>query len=128
VNDLIADLLTRIQNAVMRKKASVIVPYTRINTEILKVLKSEEMIKGFEENKEGREIEVELSYTEGKEPVVTHFEKVSKPGQRMYISNEEIIPILNGRGISILTTSSGVMTGAMAKGKGLGGEYICKIW
>lgn len=127
MNDLIADMLTRIQNAVMRRKAFVVVPNTKINIEILKVLKSEKMIEEFEEN-EKKEIEVELSYINGKEPVVTHFEKVSKLGQRIYVSNEEIIPVLNGRGVSILTTSSGVMTGAMAKGKGLGGELICKIW
>lgn len=127
MNDLIADLLTRIQNAIMRKKSSVLVPYTKINSEILRVLKEEEMIK--DSNKvDDRNIEVELEYTEGKEPVITHLERVSKPGQRMYMSNEEIVPILNGRGICILTTSDGVMTGAAAKGKGLGGEYICKIW
>lgn len=127
MNDLIADMLTRMQNAVMRKKPFVVVPNTKINKEILKVLESEKMIEGFQENEE-KKLEVELSYIDGKEPVVTTFKRVSKPGQRIYISNEEIIPVLNGRGISILTTSSGVMTGAMAKGKDLGGELICKIW
>jgi small subunit ribosomal protein S8 len=126
VNDLIADLLARIQNAVMRNKETVKVPFTKINMEILRVLKEEEMISDFE--KKDREIEVELAYINGREPVVSHFERVSKPGQRIYVSNEEIIPVLNGRGIAILTTSSGVMTGEMAKGKGLGGEYLCKIW
>lgn len=111
----------------MRKKSSVLVPYTKINSEILKVLKEEEMIKNFEK-KDERNIEVEPAYDEGKEPVITHLERVSKPGQRIYVSNEEIVPILNGRGICILTTSSGIMTGAVAKGKGLGGEYLCKIW
>ena len=127
MNDLIADMLTRMQNAVMRKKPFVVVPNTKINKEILKVLESEKMIEGFQENEE-KKLEVGLSYIDGKEPVVTTFKRVSKPGQRIYISNEEIIPVLNGRGISILTTSSGVMTGAMAKGKDLGGELICKIW
>ena len=127
MNDLIADMLTRMQNAVMRKKPFVVVPNTKINKEILKVLESEKMIEGFQENEE-KKLEVELSYIDGKEPVVTTFKRVSKPGQRIYISNEEIIPVLNGRGISILTTSSGVMTGAMAKGKDLGGELICKVW
>jgi len=127
VNDLIADLLARIQNAIMRKKSLVVVLKTRINLEILKVLQEEEMIEGFEEIKDG-EIQVELSYIDGKEPVVSHFKRVSKLGQRIYVSNKEIIPVLNGRGIAILTTSKGIMTGARAKGEGLGGELICKIW
>ncbi len=127
MNDLIADLLARIQNAIMRKKSLVVVLKTRINLEILKVLQEEEMIEGFEEIKDG-EIQVELSYIDGKEPVVSHFKRVSKLGQRIYVSNKEIIPVLNGRGIAILTTSKGIMTGARAKGEGLGGELICKIW
>jgi len=127
VNDLIADLLARIQNAIMRKKPFVLVPKTQINREILRVLKEEEMIKGFEE-KENGEIEVELLYIDGKEPVVSHFKRISKLGQRIYVSNEEIVPVLNGRGIAILTTSKGIMTGARAKGEGIGGELICKVW
>jgi small subunit ribosomal protein S8 len=127
VNDLIADLLTRIQNAIMRRKSSVSVPYTKINAEILRVLKEEGMVDDFEQKDDGT-VEVELAYTDEKEPVVTHLERVSKPGQRIYVSSEEIVPILNGRGICILTTSSGIMTGAVAKGKKLGGEYLCKIW
>lgn len=111
----------------MRKKSLVVVLKTRINLEILKVLQEEEMIEGFEEIKDG-EIQVELSYIDGKEPVVSHFKRVSKLGQRIYVSNKEIIPVLNGRGIAILTTSKGIMTGARAKGEGLGGELICKIW
>lgn len=127
MNDLIADLLARIQNAIMRKKPFVVVLKTRMNIDILKVLKEEEMIQGFEEKEDG-EIEVELSYIDGKEPVVRHFKRVSKLGQRIYVSNKEIVPVLNGRGIAILTTSKGIMTGAKAKGEGLGGELICKVW
>ena len=127
MNDLIADLLARIQNAIMRKKPFVVVLKTRMNIDILKVLKEEEMILGFEEKEDG-EIEVELSYIDGKEPVVSHFKRVSKLGQRVYVSNKEIVPVLNGRGIAILTTSKGIITGAKAKGEGLAGEFICKVW
>jgi len=127
VNDLIADLLARIQNTIMGKKPFVLVPKTKINREILRILKEEEMIEGFEE-KENGEIEVELSYIDGKEPVVSHFKRISKLGQRIYVTNQEIVPVLNGRGIAILTTSKGIMTGAKAKGEGLGGELICKVW
>lgn len=125
MNDLIADLLARMQNSIMRKEKTVNVISTKMNKELLNVLKQEEMIVDFKEN--GREIEVELSYDE-KEPVIAHFIRVSKPGQRIYVSKKEIIPVMNGRGIAIISTPSGLMSGAMAKSKGLGGELICKIW
>ena len=125
MNDLIADLLARIQNSIMRKERVVNVINTKMNKEILKVLKQEEMITDFKEN--NGEIEVELAYDD-KEPVVAHFMRVSKPGQRIYVSKKEITPVMNGRGISIISTPSGLMSGAMAKSKGLGGELICKIW
>ena len=125
MNDLIADMLIRIKNAVMRKKNSVEVPNTKINKHILEVMKKEEMIEDFEEK--DRMIEVALKYNEN-EPVIIHLEKVSKPGQRIYVSSNEIVPVMNGRGISVISTSKGIMTGAMAKGQNLGGELICKIW
>ena len=125
MNDLIADLLARMQNSIMRKERTVKVISTKMNKEILNVLKQEEMIDGFED-KDG-EIEVKLIYDEN-EPTVSHFTRVSKSGQRIYVSKKEITPVMNGRGISIISTSSGLMSGAMAKSKGLGGELICKIW
>ena len=125
MNDLIADLLARIQNGIERKKESVIVPRTKINMEILRVLKTEKMIKDYKESEEG--INVELLY-DGKEPVITTLERVSKPGQRIYIASKDITPVMNGRGISIISTSKGLMSGAVAKSKKLGGELICKVW
>jgi len=125
MNDLIADLLARIQNGIMRKKETVEVVNTKINRGILDVLKMEEMIKEYVDN--GRMLEVELMY-DGLQPVISHFERVSKPGQRVYVSKKEIVPIMNGRGISIISTPQGLMSGAMAKSKNLGGELICKIW
>ena len=125
MNDLIADMLIRIQNAIMRMKEDVDVVNTKVNAEILRVLKEEEMIVDFEDK--GRYLNVVLKYDD-KEPMITHLEKVSKSGQRIYISHKEIIPIMNGRGISIISTSNGVLSGAMAKSKNLGGELICKIW
>ncbi len=125
MNDLIADMLIRIKNAIMRKKGSVEVPNTKINKNILEVMKNEEMIEGFEEKE--RIIEVFLKYDKN-EPVIIHLEKVSKPGQRIYVSANEIVPVMNGRGISVISTSKGIMSGAMAKSQNLGGELICKIW
>lgn len=125
MNDLIADMLIRIQNAIMRMKDNVEVVNTKVNAEILRVLKEEEMIEDYEDK--GRYIDVVLKYDD-KEPVITHLEKVSKSGQRIYVTHKEIMPIMNGRGISIISTSTGVLSGARAKSKNLGGELICKVW
>jgi small subunit ribosomal protein S8 len=127
MNDTIADMLARIQNAIMRKKEEVNVPNTKMNIEILKVLKQEEMISDFLVNEGERYVEVVLKYDEN-ESVIASLKKVSKPGQRIYVTHNEIKPVMNGRGISIISTSSGIMSGAMAKSKKLGGELICQIW
>lgn len=125
MNDLTADFLARIQNGIQRRKESILVPKTKMNIEILKVLKQEKMITDFSEVDGG--VDVVVMY-DGKEPVVSHFERVSKPGQRIYLSSKEIIPVMNGRGISIISTSKGLMSGALAKSQKLGGELICKVW
>lgn len=125
MNDLVADFLARIKNGIERKREVIEVPVTKMNVEILKVLKQEEMIEDFEEV-DGM-INVTVKYDNG-ESVVTHFERISSPGQRIYVSSKEITPVLNGRGISIISTSKGLMSGAMAKSKKLGGELICNVW
>lgn len=127
MNDLIADMLARIQNAIMRTKDTVIVLNTNVNREILEVVKKEGMIEDYNVLDGGREVEVTLMYN-GQEPVITKLKRVSKPGQRIYIATKDIKPIMNGRGISVISTSKGVMSGAVAKSKNLGGEFICKIW
>lgn len=111
----------------MRKKESIEIPNSRVIKEILNVLEQENMIDTYEEI-EGNRINVYPLYFEDGEPVIENFIRVSKPGQRIYVSHVEITPVLNGRGISIVSTSSGVMTGAMAKSKNIGGELICKVW
>ncbi len=125
MNDLIADLLARIQNGIMRKKDTVLVVNTNMNKAILEVLKNEKMIGEYEDM--GETIEVELLY-ENNESVLTKLTRVSKPGQRIYVSKKEIKPIMNGRGISIISTSEGLMSGALAKSRNLGGELICEVW
>ena len=127
MNDLIADLLARIQNAIMRKKEDVVVINTNMNRNILDVLKKEQMIEDYSVSEDGREIKVALSYKNG-EPVITSLKRISKSGQRIYITNKNIKPVMNGRGISIISTSKGVMSGPVAKKSGLGGELICEIW
>lgn len=127
MNDYISDLLARLQNGIMRKKDNIEVLDTKMIREILKVLKQEQMIEDFEELESGK-ISVLPMYFEDGEPVIEHFIRVSKPGQRIYVSSKEITPVLNGRGINVVSTSSGIMTGAMAKSKNLGGELICRVW
>ncbi|HHX99739.1 TPA: 30S ribosomal protein S8 [Candidatus Dojkabacteria bacterium] len=125
MNDLVADMLTRIQNAIMRRKDEVAVINTKMNASILEVVKGEGMIEDYKID--DKDIVVKIAYNEN-EPVITKLQKVSKPGQRIYVTKKEIVPIMNGRGISVISTSKGLMTGAMAKSQNLGGEFICKIW
>lgn len=125
VNDGIADLLARIQNGIIAKKAEIAVPVTKINTEILKILKQNEMIQEYTQENGG--YMVGLIYREDG-PEITKLSRKSSPGQRLYVSSKDIHPVMNGRGISIISTSVGLMTGAEAKSKGLGGELMCEIW
>jgi small subunit ribosomal protein S8 len=123
--DTVSNALCKIKNASMANLKQVEVKNNKIVKEIVRILKEEGFIDNFVEK--GRKIEVSLGYT-GKDRKITRITKVSNPGQRIYVRNKELKPVLNGRGIAIVSTSSGVMTGEGAKAKGLGGEYICKIW
>lgn len=127
MRDYISDLLARLQNGIMRKREAIEVPNTKMIREILKVLEQNSMIETFEEGEDNM-LEVYPLYFEDGTPVVEHFTRVSKPGQRIYVSNVDITPVMNGRGISIISTSSGVVTGAQAKSQNIGGELICKVW
>ncbi|RJO60036.1 30S ribosomal protein S8 [candidate division WS5 bacterium] len=124
VNDPIADMLTRIRNAYMAGKVSVLIPDTRIKRDILSVMKSREYIENFSVSKEALGyIDVKLS---NKKP--RKIERVSKPGCRVYTKKSEIPNVLQGMGMVIVSTSKGVMAGSEAKKQGLGGEIICKIY
>jgi small subunit ribosomal protein S8 len=125
VNDTIADFLARMQNGIMRGKGEVKVLKTRLIEDILGILKREGMIKGYEVREE--EIIVNPLYKD-REPAVSKFKRISSPGQRIYVNVLDIVPVMNGRGIAIISTSQGLMTGALAKSKGIGGEHICNIW
>lgn len=125
INDTVADFLARMQNGIMREKKEIIVLKTKTIESILEILKKEDMIKDFEIKDD--HIVVNPLYNNG-QAEVSKFKRVSSPGQRIYIRASEIIPIMNGRGIAIISTSQGLMTGALAKSKGLGGEHICNIW
>lgn len=126
MNDYISDLLARLQNGIARRREVIEVPSSNAIKGVLEVLKQEEMITDFEEV-DGK-LNVKPVYDEDDNPMVEHFKRVSRPGQRIYVTSSELVPVMNGRGINIVSTSSGVMTGAMAKSKNIGGELICQVW
>ena len=133
MTDPIADMLTRIRNASVIRKKQVYIPFSKIKLEILKILKTEGFIKGFEEIKPGTDgqkfggLEVELKY-EDKTPAITAIKKISKPGLRVYATKDELPRVLNDLGLAIISTSQGVMTNKKARKLGLGGEIICEIY
>ncbi len=134
MTDPIADMLTRIRNASKVKKPEVYIPFSKLKLEIVKILKRQGYIQDFKElkpdeteNKFGG-IMVGLKYNKGKKPAITSIKRVSKPGQRVYVSKDELPKVLNNLGLAIVSTSKGVMTNTEAKQAGLGGELICEIY
>ena len=131
VTDNIADMLTRIRNANMLKHEIVEVPKTKMSKAIAEILKKEGYIQNFETYTENLNQYLLLSlkyYCQSREPVITKLERVSKPGLRVYTNSKTIPVVLGGLGISIISTSKGVMTGKNAMDLGIGGEILCYIW
>ena len=136
MTDPIADMFARIRNAVQAKHARVDVPASRLKAEIARILQAEGYIAGFravEETVEGRKTPVKrirlfLKYGPHGERVITGIQRISRPGRRVYFSRDQVPPVLGGLGISILTTSRGVMTGREAVKTGVGGEVLCNVW
>lgn len=130
VTDPIADMLNRMRNAVMVHHDSVLVPASRMKLAIAKVLKDDGFVTGFEivKGKPQSMIKISLKYSGKNQSVLTGFERVSKPGLRVYVEKKEIPRVAGGLGIAILSTSKGVMTGQMAWRQGLGGELLCYAW
>ena len=130
MTDPIADMLTRIRNAVMVRHEFVLVPASRIKIAIAKILREEGFIKDYEVLKSApqRVIKIYLSYKENKEPVLIGLKRVSKPGLRFYVQKGEISRVYGGLGIAILSTPLGLMTGKQARRKGVGGEVLCYVW
>ncbi len=130
VSDPIADMLTRIRNAIMVRHDSVLVPASRMKLSIAKVLKEEGFISNYEvvRGKPHRIIKLYLKYSDKNQPVLSGLERVSKPGLRVYAGRKEIPRVSGGLGIAILSTSKGVTTGQQAWRQGLGGELLCYVW
>ncbi len=129
MTDPIADMLTRIRNALMVKKETVEIPASGIKKEIARILKEEGFIEDYtiKEDPVQDKIIIKLKYYKG-ESVIRGLRRVSKPGRRIYVSKDELPKVLGGLGIAIISTSKGVMTNKEAKKLGIGGEYICDVW
>ena len=132
-NDPIADMLTRIRNALTRGKPEVIVPKSSIKIEIARILKEEGYIEDYAIGDESPVplMNVRLKYfgtRRDRRPVITQLRRISKPGRRVYRKRRELPIVLSGTGIAIITTPKGVMTAQQARRDGVGGEVLCYIW
>ena len=135
VSDPIADLLTRIRNAVEVGHATVALPNSKVKVAISKILKEEGYISNYEvvdgERPGQMVLRIRLKYVgerRDRQPVISGLERVSRPGNRVYAGKQEIPWVLSGMGIAILSTPKGVMTGQRARQLGVGGEILCKVW
>ncbi|HEY1927694.1 MAG TPA: 30S ribosomal protein S8 [Caulobacteraceae bacterium] len=130
VNDPLGDMIARIRNAAERKRSKVLTPASRMRERVLDVLLSEGYIRGFtliQEPGAFPQFEVELKYFDG-QPVIAEISRVSKPGRRVYSSISDLKAVKNGLGISILSTSKGVMSDTAARSANVGGEVLCQVY
>ncbi|MBR0101464.1 MAG: 30S ribosomal protein S8 [Treponema sp.] len=130
VSDPIADMLTKVRNAVQARHEKVDVPTSKLKLEIVKILKTEGYIKNFKKvQEEGKNIiRIFLKYDDLNNPVIHGVEKISTPGRRVYSGYKDLPRIYNGLGTLIVSTSAGVTTGKKASEKMVGGELVCKVW
>ena len=131
VTDPIADMLTRIRNAVQVRHEAVEVPASRMKHSLLKLLSDEGFITGFksiDEDSVEKKLEVQLRYYEDKTPVIQGLKRVSKPGLRIYVGKNEVPRYFGGLGVAFMSTSKGVMTGQQARRQGVGGELLFYVW
>jgi small subunit ribosomal protein S8 len=131
MTDPIADMLTRIRNANKARFKTVNVSVSQMNINIAKVLKNNGYINNYDKVKDekGQQmLEINLKYPDAKQTVITNIKRVSKPGRRVYVPSDSIPKVLNGLGISILSTSKGVVTDAEARELNVGGEVLCNVW
>jgi small subunit ribosomal protein S8 len=130
VIDPIADMLTRIRNAVMAGHTLVAMPSSKLKLEIAKIMKDEGFLAESEQSVQ-KVLRLKIKYVgerRERRPVISGIERVSKPGRRIYTKKQDIPWVLSGIGVAILSTPKGVMTGARARQLGVGGEILCKVW
>jgi small subunit ribosomal protein S8 len=135
ISDPIADMLTRVRNAVLAGQGQVAMPSSKIKAEIAKILKDEGFVETFEvvddEKTTFKVLRLKIKYVgerRERRPVLSGIERVSTPGRRIYSKKTDIPWVLSGLGVAILSTPKGVMTGARARQLGVGGEILCKVW
>ena len=130
VTDPIADMLTRIRNALMARHDNVKIPSSKMKLALAKILKEEGFITDYEviKGKPHRDINVHLRYLEDNKPAISGLKRVSKPGLRVYVQKREIPRVYGGLGIAIVSTSQGVKTGQQAWRQSAGGELLCYVW
>lgn len=131
MSDPIADMLTRIRNACLVRFESVDIPYSNLKADIAKILKEEGYISDFhkisDSSKQGL-VRLDLKYDQNKQRVITGLKRVSTPGRRIYVKADDIPKVMSGYGISIISTSKGMLSDREAKKLGIGGELICEVW
>lgn len=130
LTDPIADMLTRMRNAILIKSEKVDIPASKMKVEVAKILKEEGFIKSYKIIKDKKQgiLRVTLKYTPENEPVVTGLRRISKPGRRVYIGKSEIPKVMGGVGIAIITTPKGILSDKECRGEGVGGEVLCYVW
>ncbi len=130
VSDPIADMLTRIRNAIMARHENVSVPASKMKLAIARILREEGFIANYEvvRGKPHRVIKIDLKYLDANEPAISGLKRVSKPGLRVYVQKKEIPRVYGGLGIAIVSTSKGLRTGQQAWRQGSGGELLCYVW
>ncbi len=130
MTDPVADMLTRVRNALMAGHPNVLMPSSRLKVEIARVLREEGYIRGYDvqEDKGKRTLRIQLRYAAKKQPVLLGLKRISRPGLRVYTKRAEIPRVYGGVGTAILSTPKGVMTGEAARRLGLGGEILCQVW
>lgn len=135
VNDPIADMLTRIRNAMMAGHSAVAMPSSKMKADIARILKEEGFIKSYQVvdgDRPGQKVlRIRMKFVgdrRQRRPVLTGLERVSRPGRRVYTNKQDIPRVLSGMGIAIISTSKGMMTGQQAGKNGVGGEIVCKVW
>lgn len=130
MSDPVADLLTRIRNASQAQKKYTVAPYSKLKEQVLKILQQKGFIEGFKLSKEGvkANLKIMLKYDDNRQAIIKSLKRSSKPGQRKYVKAADIPIVLGGIGISIVSTSQGVMDGDTARRKKIGGELLCVAW
>lgn len=128
--DPIADMLTRIRNAIMAEKREVEIPTSKIKVEIANALKKEGYISGFKVDKSRfpSVLTVSLKYISKKKNVIEGIKRISKPGRRVYVSVDEVPKVLGGLGVALISTSKGLMTGKECRTQNIGGEVLLHVW